>query len=671
ALTRSAFLGTPHYMAPEQARGEEITPRTDQYALGIVLYEMLTGTPPYQADTPQAVVYQHIYSNLPLPHERNPNITEAMERVILKALAKDPADRYPDMQAFASAVQAATGEAVAAQAGAPSPGAVAPPATAEPPSGLARTPSPPRKPSGPSTERIDRSTVAAAVQAVEPSPSPGPAAEAGRRFRLGWPAIAGIAAVAILALGVAAFAVLRGGGASDAVVTLKAAGGSVPGLTVQRPDGSDVADVTSDEAQRGFHLHPGRYLFAFSGTGYNGSLPVTLGGGAQTVDLSRLMTFVSFTPAPDTTIQSLEARNPAGDFYITLASGSPTPEAIPPGSYLFDFQNSTYADYLPFRARPGAHAALNLGKLYSHVTILPPKGATLPDFYVRDARGNDLYQLKASQAELGVYMRPGHYALGLTSSNVYLDPAPVTVGGGSQVIDLSRVYGHLTVTPWPGRPLPTFDIKDSAGTNTIHYGVDTLQAGQGVYLQPGKYLLAPTDQAFLTPIPLIVKARHQASLALTALYGRLFVIAPPKDPLSSAEIDDAHGKVIQTLYSADAHHPVFLRPGLYIVRPSATSSASATYQDPASFRLKAGVTRLLRLRDVYARLRVPSQAGSSSLSYSWRDGVGGGMVNVSAQATPQFLYVTPGDYQVEVGDGTTNRVVTVHAPAGTTTALPR
>ena len=78
--TGSAFFGTPHYMAPEQARGEPVSPRTDQYALGIVLYEMLTGATPYRADTPQAVVYQHIYSPPPPPRDRNPAISPSSRR---------------------------------------------------------------------------------------------------------------------------------------------------------------------------------------------------------------------------------------------------------------------------------------------------------------------------------------------------------------------------------------------------------------------------------------------------------------------------------------------------------------------------------------------------------------------------------------------------------------
>lgn len=87
-------MGTPTYMSPEQGEGKEIDGRSDIYSLGIMLYEMLTGEAPFQADTPVGVVVQHITAPLPLPRKINPDIPEAMERVILKAVAKNPQDRY-------------------------------------------------------------------------------------------------------------------------------------------------------------------------------------------------------------------------------------------------------------------------------------------------------------------------------------------------------------------------------------------------------------------------------------------------------------------------------------------------------------------------------------------------------------------------------------------------
>ncbi|HKA58775.1 MAG TPA: protein kinase [Gemmatimonadales bacterium] len=88
-------IGTPDYMSPEQLAGVELDARTDLYAVGIVLFECLTGRVPYLADTPWALVAQHMEEDPPSPRALNAAVPEALAAVILKALAKDPAQRFP------------------------------------------------------------------------------------------------------------------------------------------------------------------------------------------------------------------------------------------------------------------------------------------------------------------------------------------------------------------------------------------------------------------------------------------------------------------------------------------------------------------------------------------------------------------------------------------------
>ncbi|MEI7554854.1 serine/threonine-protein kinase [Candidatus Chlorohelix sp.] len=93
-------VGTPDYMSPEQAMGEELDARSDEYSLGVMLYEMLTGRPPFTGDTPIAVVMGHVSKPLPSPRQYNPDIPLSVERVISKALSKKAEDRYKDCEVF-------------------------------------------------------------------------------------------------------------------------------------------------------------------------------------------------------------------------------------------------------------------------------------------------------------------------------------------------------------------------------------------------------------------------------------------------------------------------------------------------------------------------------------------------------------------------------------------
>ncbi|WP_292830752.1 Stk1 family PASTA domain-containing Ser/Thr kinase [Microbacterium sp.] len=104
----TAIIGTASYFSPEQAKGEPVDARADVYSTGVVLYELLTGRPPFRGDTPVAVAYQHV-SETPLPpSEIVESVPRALDAVALRALAKDPFQRYQDAASFRAALNAAT-----------------------------------------------------------------------------------------------------------------------------------------------------------------------------------------------------------------------------------------------------------------------------------------------------------------------------------------------------------------------------------------------------------------------------------------------------------------------------------------------------------------------------------------------------------------------------------
>jgi eukaryotic-like serine/threonine-protein kinase len=89
-----SILGTAHYISPEQAMGEPVGPQSDLYSLGVVLYEMLTGTLPYDAETPIGIAMKHVNGYLVPPQEVNPEVPEGINAVTTRLLAKNPEDRY-------------------------------------------------------------------------------------------------------------------------------------------------------------------------------------------------------------------------------------------------------------------------------------------------------------------------------------------------------------------------------------------------------------------------------------------------------------------------------------------------------------------------------------------------------------------------------------------------
>jgi len=106
-LSGDMLMGTPHYISPEQARGmKNLDEGTDIYSFGVILYELIVGRVPFTADTPFSIIHDHIYTSLPLPSVVNPKVPEPVQRVLLKALAKERTDRFSSVKDMVAAVRA-------------------------------------------------------------------------------------------------------------------------------------------------------------------------------------------------------------------------------------------------------------------------------------------------------------------------------------------------------------------------------------------------------------------------------------------------------------------------------------------------------------------------------------------------------------------------------------
>lgn len=222
-----ATVGTAQYMAPEQVLGEKVDHRADIYSLGVMLYEMAAGRPPYEGNSAITVMMKHV--NEPVPDVRlfNDDLPPVYNAILEKALAKNPNDRYNSANDLAAALQGSP-DAPAAPIAAASAASVtevlsAPPAeTAEETAELAATAASAETsvvpPAAPSTT-VESPPPSTSATTVKPLPStavspPPPIEPAGKKSKL--PLYAGIAVVAILLLGIGGFFALRGNDDSGA-----------------------------------------------------------------------------------------------------------------------------------------------------------------------------------------------------------------------------------------------------------------------------------------------------------------------------------------------------------------------------------------------------------------------------------------------------------------------
>lgn len=112
-----SILGTAQYLSPEQAQGEEVSPRSDLYSIGVILFELLTGQVPFDADSPVSIALKHVSEPPPAPSAFHPSVPAELDAIVLWALEKDPARRPPDPDAFLAALAEVRGQLGAAAGG--------------------------------------------------------------------------------------------------------------------------------------------------------------------------------------------------------------------------------------------------------------------------------------------------------------------------------------------------------------------------------------------------------------------------------------------------------------------------------------------------------------------------------------------------------------------------
>jgi beta-lactam-binding protein with PASTA domain len=99
-----SIMGTAQYLSPEQAQGQPVSPRSDLYSIGVMLYELLTGRVPFDAESPVTIALKHVSEDPPPPSQLNPAVPPALDAVVLRALEKEPAHRFADADEFAAAL---------------------------------------------------------------------------------------------------------------------------------------------------------------------------------------------------------------------------------------------------------------------------------------------------------------------------------------------------------------------------------------------------------------------------------------------------------------------------------------------------------------------------------------------------------------------------------------
>jgi serine/threonine-protein kinase len=299
-------MGTATYFSPEQAEGAALDGRSDVYSLGVVLYEMLAGRPPFVGDSPVEVSRQHVHAATPLPRTINPSIPGDLEAIVMQALAKSPAARYQSADELrADLLRYTEGQPVRAKGG------------------------------GSAFVGADATRAVAAVSAGERTQAvptmTGPRTDIRRRRRVSTPLISAVVVVVLAVAGLAYF-MLAGSNAtsmpnvvgqsiSQATSTLRG-DGLVIGTTTQVQSSQAAGTVVSTNPTSGAHIFSGETVSIKVSLG-NSTQPVTVPDTTtmslsdaenelQTVGLSYKVVFTQTAPATGASPDTVLTQNPVG-----------------------------------------------------------------------------------------------------------------------------------------------------------------------------------------------------------------------------------------------------------------------------------------------------------------------------------------------------------------------
>jgi eukaryotic-like serine/threonine-protein kinase len=413
-MTQTAqVIGTAQYLSPEQARGERVDARSDLYSAGCLMYELLTGRPPFTGDSPVAIAYQHVRENPIPPSQIDPEIPDWADSIVLKAMAKDPAHRYQSAGEMRNDLQRAL-------SGAP----VAAPMRGEMYTGTRRM--------GQSTQLAGPTS---AIPAYAYGPQDGPPDHQGRRRAWPWVIVALIALLA-LAGGIFAFKYISGNGS---------------GIVVPTVANEKQAPALAQLARAGFTTAT---ISQASNTVPKGEVIKTSpAGGSKAPKASTVKVFVS-TGRGSVTVPSV----------IGLSVNDATSALQAKGFQVADrtAASSTAAANTVVRQRPGANSKAAQG---STVTIFISGGTVPVPSVVGDPKATAIQILQGDGFKVNPIVVAG--PAGSTPGNVFSQsPSASTPLPAGRTVTIYIAAAAPTPTPTSTSPSPTPTTTSPSPTPT-------------------------------------------------------------------------------------------------------------------------------------------------------------------------------------------------------------